>query len=338
MIFSYKLQLLTPLLLKQYRDYIKSYSEASSSNKTAFQRAIKSNLSRVKGARVSNGDTPSINTFSVPSSKVSQAFIKRFSSLSKIIDVEQELANSRRQIKQVIVGQPDLLDTFYSNSDSTDITVITDGLIKHYNLSFSKSSFLSRDFSITWDPKTNTFNTKLVPSKEREIVNLINSTSTEYASKTIQEFEQGLTSLKKKGLASFSDMTVNIEYLSNNGIPTSSGTLVRDERDFIVGRFISALDLTILIRRRIQSSMRPQSFTSEPRPPRMTTRTGQFRDSFEIRSLDYRRGVMNYFYLPYYDDNEGYGYEVSGLVERSIRSVVQERLGRQLNIIRQFNY
>lgn len=337
MIFSVQIKLLTPMLIERYRRYIQGYTQPDSRSKVEFNRVIRDNLNRVKGASVSAGGAPEIASFSVPRSKVRSAFIKRFSSLSEVADVETQLSNSRRQIKQIIVGEPDLLDDFFNNSASTDIAVIADGLVKYYNLSFSRSSFLSRDFNITWDPATNTFNTKLVPSKEAEIRNLIENAGTEYNAKTIREFEAGLNNLKRRGIANFAELTVDVSYLSNKGIPTSSATLYTDSKDFIVGRFISAIDLTILIRRKIQANMRPQSFTSPPRPPRMTTRTLQFRNSFEIRSLDYRRSVMNYFYLPYYDENERYGYEVSGLVQRSIRSVLQERLGRQLNLVRQFN-
>lgn len=338
MIVNTKVTLLTPMVLTNYRNYISDYSEPSTKNKVQYQKAVNTKLQSIINASVSAGTSPSINTFTVPAIDIRNSFMRLFSSLETVNSIEEDLNTARRQIKKIIISDTSLQDQFYKESSSTDITVIASGLIKHYKLTFTRDSFRSKDFSITWDPKTETFNTKITPSKEREISSKIASVAEEYNAKTIAEFEAGIKNLKKSGAANFSELTVNVSYLGPNGIPTSSATMVKTEDDFIAGRFISSIDLTILIRREIGRRMRPVQPPSVPaRPPIMTTRTGMFRESFTITALDYRRGVMNYFYLPYYDKNMEYGYEVSSLVQGSIRYVLQQRLRRQLNLIRELD-
>lgn len=330
--------ILTPFILKQYKNYIRDYQKANNNNRVEYQKAVNEKLQSILNSTVSPGSAPSINVFSVPADDVRTSFIRLFSNIEASQQIEEDLSRSRRQIKQIIVSSSSLLETFYKESSSTDISVIADGVVKYYKLTFTKESFRSRDFSITWDPTTETFNTKLSPKKDNEIFTKVTSAADEFRAKTIKEFEEGLNSLKKSGVTSFSNFTVDISYLRSNGVPTSSAYLSKEQKDFIAGRFISSIDLTILIRREIKNRMRPYKPPSVPaRPPIMTTRTGTFRESFTITSLDYRRGVMNYFYLPYYDKNMEYGYEVSSLVQGSIRYVLQQRLRRQLNLIREFD-
>lgn len=336
MVVSVQFDIVTPMLLKRYRDYLRDYTNLNDRNRVEFQKAVKAKLNTVRGASAGRGQPPSVNSFSVSETLLRNSFSKNFSSLNKLESVEDLLSKSRRQIKKIIVTQSSLEQQFYAESNSTDITVIADGQVNYYSLTFNKDSFLSRDFGITWDPATETFNTKITPSKEREIVSAINKVPVEYSAKTIREFEQGLSSLKRKGFANFGKLTIDISYLGDNGIPTSSANIVKDDKGFIAGRFVSAIDLTILIRRQIQARMRPRSSTAKARPTKMTSRSFTFRDSFDITMLDYRRGVMNYFYLPYYDENEEYNYEVSQLVESSIRYVLQQRLRRQLDLTREF--
>jgi hypothetical protein len=327
--------IVTPMLLKRYRDYLRDYSNLNDRNRVEFQKAVKAKLNTIRGASAGRGQPPSVNSFSVSETLLRNSFSKNFSSLNKLESVEELLNKSRRQIKKIIVSQSSLEQQFYSESNSTDITVIADGQVNYYSLIFNKDSFLSRDFGITWDPSTETFNTKITPSKEQEIVRAINEVPFEYSAKTIREFEQGLSSLKRRGFANFGTLSIDVNYLSDKGIPTSTANIIKDDKGFIAGRFISAIDLTILIRRQIQARMRPRSSTTKARPTKMTSRSFTFRDSFDITMLDYRRGVMNYFYLPYYDENEEYNYEVSQLVESSIRYILQQRLRRQLALTRE---
>lgn len=338
MIVNTKVTILTPLILRQYRNYVKEYARVSDSNKVEYQKLVNEKLQSVLSATVSAGSSPSINIFTIPTEDVRNSFIRLFSTVEMSQAIEEDLSKSRRQIKQIIVSDSSLFETFYKESSSTDISVIADGLAKYYKLTFTKESFRSRDFSITWNPSTETFITKLSPKKDNEISSKVRSAADEFRAKTIAEFEEGLTNLKKSGLTSFSEFTVDIGYLGGNGITTSSASLSKEKEDFIAGRFVSSMDLTILIRREIRRRMRPTQPPSVPgRPPIMTTRTGMFRESFTITALDYRRGVMNYFYLPYYDKNMEYGYEVSSLVQGSIRYVLQQRLRRQLNLIRELD-
>jgi hypothetical protein len=73
--------------------------------------------------------------------------------------------------------------------------------------------------------------------------------------------------------------------------------------------------------------------SGEPYPPKIYERTGTFRGSIEAYA-DFRTNTLNYFYAPYYDSLEKYGYQIQDLVEGSIRSITQQYFNRQFNLVR----
>lgn len=88
----------------------------------------------------------------------------------------------------------------------------------------------------------------------------------------------------------------------------------------------SLIDITIAVRNRTKLRMRRG--VGRPRPPKIYERSGTFRGSIEAVA-DFRQGIVNYFYIPYYDRLEKYGYEINDLVEGSIRAITQTKFNRQ---------
>lgn len=88
----------------------------------------------------------------------------------------------------------------------------------------------------------------------------------------------------------------------------------------------SVIDLTMLVRGRTKLRMRRGS--GLPNPPKIHERSGTFRSSIEAVA-NIRNKTIDYFYIPYYSSLEDKGYEITELVEGSIRAIAQERLGQQ---------
>ena len=91
------------------------------------------------------------------------------------------------------------------------------------------------------------------------------------------------------------------------------------------------LDISQLVQGRTRLRMRRGS--GKPYPSKIFERSGTFRESIEAYA-DFRTNIVNYFYAPYYDSLESYGYEIQDLVEGSIRSITQQRFNRQFNLVK----
>jgi hypothetical protein len=89
---------------------------------------------------------------------------------------------------------------------------------------------------------------------------------------------------------------------------------------------LSILDITMLVRGRTKLKMRRGS--AAPSPPKIYERSGAFRGSIEAVA-NMNTNVINYFYTPYYDALQRYGYTIQDMVEGSIRDIARERLGGQ---------
>lgn len=88
----------------------------------------------------------------------------------------------------------------------------------------------------------------------------------------------------------------------------------------------SAIDVTVLVKAKVKQRMRRGA--GKPRPPKIYERTGAFRNS--IRAFfNFRQRTVDYFYEPYYQKLERSGYQVTNLVEDSIRSVIQTKFKQQ---------
>lgn len=91
-------------------------------------------------------------------------------------------------------------------------------------------------------------------------------------------------------------------------------------------RELSILDITMLVRGRTKLKMRRGS--AAPSPPKIYERSGAFRGSIEAVA-NMNTDIINYFYTPYYDALQRYGYTIQDMVEGSIRDIARERLGGQ---------
>lgn len=108
--------------------------------------------------------------------------------------------------------------------------------------------------------------------------------------------------------------------------------VLQDRKDKIAQQTMpSIIDITVLVQGRTRLRMRRGS--GEPYPPKIYERTGTFRQSIEAYA-DFRTNTLNYFYEPYYDSLEKYGYQIQDLVEGSIRSVTQQYFNKQFNLVR----
>lgn len=124
---------------------------------------------------------------------------------------------------------------------------------------------------------------------------------------------------------------VEIIYYTTNSMPLSKATVRKGKKFTFVDDGPSLIDITIAVRGRTR--LRMKRGTGQPKPPKIYERTGEFRSSIEaIANL--RANTIEYFYTPYYQRLERYGYEIDELVEGSIRAVAQAQFNRRFNLTR----
>lgn len=97
------------------------------------------------------------------------------------------------------------------------------------------------------------------------------------------------------------------------------------------GRFASAPQLTSLLRLEVFSRMKK---SGKAAPPILTTRTGRFVENLEVAQVNYKNKIINYYSLPFYYSLEQYDYEVTDLIEGSLRDITQKLYSRQFNLVR----
>jgi hypothetical protein len=93
----------------------------------------------------------------------------------------------------------------------------------------------------------------------------------------------------------------------------------------------SIVDITVAVKTRVRQRMRRG--TGVPRPTKIYERTGTFRNSVRAY-FNFKQRTVDYFYEPYYQKLERSGYEITNLVEDSIRSVVQAKFKTQVTTSR----
>lgn len=94
---------------------------------------------------------------------------------------------------------------------------------------------------------------------------------------------------------------------------------------------LGIINISSLVRGRTRLRMRRGG--GQPNPPKIYERSGTFRASIQAVA-NLRTGIVNYYYLPYYDSLERYGYQIQDLVEGSIRAIVRERFNSTFNLRR----
>lgn len=93
----------------------------------------------------------------------------------------------------------------------------------------------------------------------------------------------------------------------------------------------SIIDITALVQGRARLKMRRGS--GEPKPPKIYERSGTFRASIQAY-VRFKQRRVDYFYLPYYDSLEQYGYQIEDLVEGSIRSITQQYFNQEFQLVK----
>ena len=94
--------------------------------------------------------------------------------------------------------------------------------------------------------------------------------------------------------------------------------------------FISAIQLTALVRARLQQTM---ATTGEADPPLLKNRTGTYIDSINVFP-NYKTSRIRYTLAPHYRSLEQYGYIPDGQAIIGIRQVVQQLFTQKFNIVR----
>lgn len=98
------------------------------------------------------------------------------------------------------------------------------------------------------------------------------------------------------------------------------------------GQFVSAVTMTRLLQDVTKRNMRKGSGPASP--PVMTYRSGRFVDNLRVAQVNYKNKVIRYYLDPIYLNNEDHGYEVSELVEGSLRTITQNLYKRNFKLIR----
>ncbi len=218
----------------------------------------------------------------------------------------------------------------YNKAKNLTIFTKAEGSVLAYQIYFPMSKFTSNIFGTTYYPNKTagsfTFSYYLNNSFEK---NLIQSVQSNIAKAAIEDFKDldfyKLRSTKVSfGAGSKKTQQIDIYWPHTNSIPVAN---ISTKLPKVKERArVSALDWTRLVQARVKLRMRRG--TGAPRPSKIYERTGTFRRSIEVKE-GLRDNTLDYFYLPYYQSLEKYGYDITNLVEGSIRAVAQERLGRQ---------
>lgn len=98
------------------------------------------------------------------------------------------------------------------------------------------------------------------------------------------------------------------------------------------GQFVSAVVMTKLLQDVAKGRMRKGGGAASP--PTLTYRTGRFIDNLRVAQVNYRNSVIRYYSNPIYYSLEDYGYNVTELIEGSLRNITQKLYSRQFNLIR----
>lgn len=242
----------------------------------------------------------------------------------------------------------------YQKSKNLTIFARTEGSLAAYQIFFPRSkfkapifgSYIDKDGNINYFIQTS-FEKQIVAAAKEAVLdisfvnfkeqqqlsnNLNGVVSRLKAAKTVPT---NITFGKAKAGKSRPTEKIDVIYYTTNSMPLSRG-VVRPGKPLNFSQEEpqqkelpedSLIDLTIAVQRRTRQKMRRG--TGKPRPPKIYERTGTFRNSIRAY-FNARQNTVDYFYEPYYQRLERSGYEVGGLVEDSIRSVMQSQFKRQV--------
>jgi hypothetical protein len=235
----------------------------------------------------------------------------------------------------------------YNKSKNLVIFSQTAGSLQAYNIFFPRSKFKPPIFGVSIADRT--INYEIQTAFEKQVVAALKNASTQGINKQNEkeqiDLQKSLASQLKVAKRKTTSITfgratkgvrpkenINIIYYTTNSMPVSKA-VIRGGRKLTYKpvQGPSLIDITVAVRGRTRLRMRRGA--GEPRPPKIYERTGNFRSSIEAIA-DLRTSTIQYFYEPYYQRLEQYGYEITDLVEGSIRAVAQAQFNRRFNLTR----
>jgi hypothetical protein len=240
----------------------------------------------------------------------------------------------------------------YQKSKNLVIFTKTEGSILAYQIFFPRKKFKAPIFGASIDVEGNinyfiqtSFQKQIVQAASESVIdiNLQNiKEQREYtnrfaaaAAKSIKPTKINTSTIqfstRAPGRKTRPTEKIDIIYYTTNSMPLSKATVRKGKKFTFVGTGPSLIDITVAVRGRTRLRMKRGS--GLPKPPKIYERTGDFRSSIEAVA-DLRSNTIEYFYTPYYKRLENYGYEITELVEGSIRSVAQAQFNKRFNLTR----
>lgn len=206
------------------------------------------------------------------------------------------------------------------------------GSVLAYQIYFPRSSFKSDKFRVGYEAnnekKTFGFSYYLTNSFERNLKELVQDNITKVSLDTFKDydFDKYKKTTKDIKFGRKASESIDIYWAHSNSIPVANIKTTIPKKELSNLSQPSIIDITMLVRGRAKLRMRRGNGVASP--PKLRERTGTFRTSIEAVA-NMRTNTINYFYLPYYDSLERHGYQVTELVEGSIRAIAKERFGQQ---------
>ena len=301
----------------------------------------------------------------IGTSKLDQSIIKEIianTNRKETTNINNTIYNFLRRIGSKSTRSSDLFNYLAKNAPlsvhrpayqkSKNLTIFsrTEGSLQAYNIFFPLSKFKTPIFGVTLS-SDRTLSYVLQTGFEKTLVSKLNSAATEGIN-NINEKEQldlqkSLASRLRIGSSKTTSITfgqrqsgrktkprelIDIIYYTTNSMPMSKAAIRRTKNlTYQPVQGPSLIDITVAVRGRTRLRMRRGEGT--PRPPKIYERTGDFRSSIEAIA-DLRNSTIEYFYTPYYNRLERYGYEITDLVEGSIRAVAQAQFNQRFNLVR----
>lgn len=206
-----------------------------------------------------------------------------------------------------------------------------------YQIYFPKNKFTSGIFGASYaadnDSKSITFSYFLNNSFEKNLKDAVQDAIIKTSVRDFKKLEYNNFKSRDigfgkrlKGGKSEGNETIEIYWPHTNSIPVANIKAKIPKQKSTVTTQPRIIDITMLVRGRTKLRMRRGA--GKPNPPKIHERSGTFRSSIEAVA-NMQSNTINYFYVPYYDSLEKYGYEITDLVEGSIRAIAKERFGSQ---------
>jgi hypothetical protein len=211
--------------------------------------------------------------------------------------------------------------------------------VRAYQIYFPKASFNSQNFGVSYSSEatsnTITFSYFLRNAFERALKNSFNTEITKasldnFSTLEYANYRSARRTVKVRGAK---QQSVTIYWAHTNSIPVANiiTRIPKNKNLYKPVQGPSLVDITVAVRGRTKLRMRRG--LGEPNPPKIFERSGTFRSSIEAIA-NMRTNSIEYFYTPYYQSLERYGYEINELVEGSIRSIAQAQFNRRFNLTR----